>query len=119
MGLSKRWSARARRSSWASSGIRRTSSRTASLPRSSAPSSTRRRLQLAQRVSRARGRHLSGRVLDVQLFDDAIVDDGGEALAAGAEAELRAIEVEAELLDVVRVPVRQHQNLAVSPGVLR
>src|SRR5262245_10484550 len=69
------------------------------------------RLQLADRRFGARDLELPGG-LDVDLLDDAVLDDHREALVPRAEAELRAVHLEAELPRELAVTVREHHHLA-------
>jgi len=64
-------------------------------------------------------RDLEGaRLLDEQVLDDAVVDDHGIALAARAEAELRAVHGEAHRLGELAVAVAQHEHLVAGLLVL-
>ena len=47
-----------------------------------------------------------------RCLDDAILDDGREALAARAHAELARVELESECARILAVAVREHLHLA-------
>ena len=62
---------------------------------------------------------MPGRVLDVQRGDDAVVDDHRIALRAGAEAEARAVEREADFLGEIGIAVGEELDRAGRAGRLR
>src|SRR3546814_6170318 len=61
------------------------------------------------------GTHLEfARRLDVELFDDAVVDEHRIALAARAEAETRSVHLQPDGLRELAVAVGEHRHLAFS-----
>src|SRR4029453_9480385 len=76
-----------------------------------------RELEVLQNVLR-RGYLEGAGLLDEQLLDDAAIDDHGIALAARAQAELRALHGEAHRLGELAIAVAQHQDLVACLLVL-
>src|SRR5206468_7223034 len=81
-------------------------------------SAGRERSETLEQIVRA-GDVEGARLLNVELLDDAVVDQHRETLAAMAHSELGEIGVEAERLDEIAAAVGEHRHFPLRPRALR